>query len=91
MLSFFLDALHASWTLLNQSSFYILFGLLVGGMLKVFLSPTYVANHLGAGRFSSVFKAALLGVPIPLCSCGVLPAAAMLKKQGISVKEHSED
>ncbi len=82
MLTFFYNILFACWTLLQQASFYILFGLLVGGMLKVFLSPTYVANHLGKGRFSSVFKAALLGIPIPLCSCGVLPAAASLKKQG---------
>jgi uncharacterized membrane protein YraQ (UPF0718 family) len=72
----------ASWELLVQSSVYILFGLLVGGLLKMFLSPAYVANHLGPGKFSSVFKAALLGIPIPLCSCGVLPAAASLKKQG---------
>jgi hypothetical protein len=41
-----------------------------------------VARHFGGGRFISVFKAALLGIPIPLCSCGVLPAAASLKKQG---------
>jgi len=41
-----------------------------------------VARHLGRGRFRSVFKAAILGIPIPLCSCGVLPAAASLKKQG---------
>ncbi len=82
MLSFLYEALYASWQLLNQSAFYILFGLLVGGLLKTFLSPTYVAAHLGKGRFSSVFKAALFGIPIPLCSCGVLPAAAALKKQG---------
>lgn len=82
MLSFFAEVLFASWTLLNQAAFYILFGLLVGGLLKTFLSPSYVARHLGKGRFSSVFKAALLGIPIPLCSCGVLPAAATLKKQG---------
>jgi uncharacterized membrane protein YraQ (UPF0718 family) len=82
MLTFFYDILLASWDLLQQASIYILFGLLVGGLLKVFLSPSYVANHLGTGRFSSVFKAALFGIPIPLCSCGVLPAAASLKKQG---------
>jgi len=82
MLGFIADIFWASWGLLEQASVYILFGLLVGGLLKVFLSPTYVANHLGIGRFSSVFKAALLGIPIPLCSCGVLPAAASLKKQG---------
>ncbi|MCI5118241.1 MAG: permease [Candidatus Electrothrix sp. LOE1_4_5] len=79
---FLYDALQASWDLLNQSAVYMLFGLLIGGLLKEYLSPTYVANHLGSGRFRSVFKAALLGIPIPLCSCGVLPAAATLKKQG---------
>ncbi len=72
----------AAGELLVQSSLYILFGLVIAGLLKVFLSPEYVAAHLGKGRFKSVFKAALLGIPIPLCSCGVLPAAAQLKKQG---------
>jgi len=70
------------WHLYVEASIYVLFGLLVGGMLKVFLDPSLVAKHLGAGRFSSVFKAALLGIPLPLCSCGVLPAAASLKSQG---------
>lgn len=72
----------AAWHLLEQSSLYILFGLLIGGLLKIFLSPDYVAAHLGQGRFKPVIKAALLGIPLPLCSCGVLPAAAQLKKQG---------
>jgi uncharacterized membrane protein YraQ (UPF0718 family) len=71
-----------SWHLLLEASVYILFGMLIGGMLKVFLNPAYVAEHLGRGRFASVIKAALFGIPIPLCSCGVLPAAASLKKQG---------
>jgi len=82
ILNFISDVIFASWDMLQQASIYILFGLLVGGMLKMFLSPAYVAAHLGSGRFSSVFKAALLGIPIPLCSCGVLPAATSLKKQG---------
>ena len=76
------DVFLASWDLLVQSAPYMLFGLLVGALLKLFLSPEYVAKHLGKGRFLSVFKAALLGVPVPLCSCGVLPAASALKKQG---------
>ena len=82
MPTFLLNVLQESWRMLLESSVYILFGLLVGGLLKVFLSPTYVARNLGRGRFSSVFKSALLGIPLPLCSCGVLPAAAALKKQG---------
>ncbi len=74
--------IEASWSLLLDSSVYILFGILVAGLLKVFLNPETVVKHLGSGRFSSVIKAALMGVPLPLCSCGVLPAAVSLKKQG---------
>ncbi|MFC1844368.1 SO_0444 family Cu/Zn efflux transporter [Thermodesulfobacteriota bacterium] len=76
------SVLQESWHLLLEASIYILFGMIVGGLLKVFLSPSFVADHLGKGKFSSVIKAALFGIPIPLCSCGVLPAAASLKKQG---------
>lgn len=71
-----------SWHLLLEASVYILFGMLIGGLLKVFLNPSFVADHLGQGKYGSVIKAALFGIPIPLCSCGVLPAAASLKKQG---------
>jgi uncharacterized protein len=77
-----LQILGASWNLLLEASIYVVFGLLVSGLLKVFLDPAMVARHLGGGRFASVFKAAVLGIPIPLCSCGVLPAALSLKKQG---------
>lgn len=77
-----LNIFSESWQLLLDTAPYILFGILIGGLLKVFLSPAYVARHLGQGRYSSVFKAALFGVPLPLCSCGVLPAAAALKRQG---------
>lgn len=79
---FVLKALLEAWHLLLESSVYILFGLLISGLLRVFLSPHSVAKHLGRGRFRSVFKAALLGIPLPLCSCGVLPAAAGLRRQG---------
>jgi len=82
VMSFLLTVFHEAWRLLLDSSMYILFGLLVSGLLRVFLSPHTVGRHLGQGRFSSVFKAGLLGIPIPLCSCGVLPAAVSLKKQG---------
>jgi uncharacterized membrane protein YraQ (UPF0718 family) len=77
-----ISVLQESWHLLLEASVYILFGMIVGGLLKVFLNPSFVADHLGKGKFSSVIKAALFGIPIPLCSCGVLPAAASLKKQG---------
>lgn len=81
-MSIIISVLQESWHLLLEASVYILFGMLVGGLLKVFLNPSFVADHLGKGKFVSVIKAALFGIPIPLCSCGVLPAAASLKKQG---------
>ena len=71
-----------SWHILLESSIFIIIGLLASGLLRVFLNPGAVSAHLGKGRFRSVLKASLLGIPIPLCSCGVLPAAAALKKQG---------
>jgi uncharacterized membrane protein YraQ (UPF0718 family) len=68
--------------LLLESSSFIIFGLVVSGIIRIFVSPDSVSRHLGQGRFGSVFKAALIGIPLPLCSCGVLPAAVSLKKQG---------
>jgi len=78
----FIEIVTASWDLLKDSSVYIFFGIFVSGVLRAFLSPSIVMRHLGTNRFSSVFKAVLLGIPIPLCSCGVVPAAASLKRQG---------
>lgn len=81
-MTFFIAWFGASWDLLREAAVYILFGIVAGGLLKVFLSPAYIARHLGQGRVLPVVKAALFGIPLPLCSCGVLPAAAALKKQG---------
>lgn len=83
-MNIFVEILRGSWEMLLDASVYVLFGLLVGGLLKVFLSPGLVAKHLGKGGAGPVFKAALFGIPLPLCSCGVLPMAAALKKQGAS-------
>jgi uncharacterized membrane protein YraQ (UPF0718 family) len=61
-----IDILNESRHLLLDAAVYILLGLLVSGLLRVFLNPNSISRHLGTGRFSSVFKAALIGVPIPL-------------------------
>jgi uncharacterized membrane protein YraQ (UPF0718 family) len=61
-----LKIVFAIWDILLDSSFYILVGIVIAGLLKVVLSPTMIFNHLGKGRFVSVFKAALFGVPLPL-------------------------
>lgn len=74
----------AVWDILLEASPYVLFGFFVAGLLKGFLPADFVARHLGRGKRAPVFKAALFGVPLPLCSCGVIPAAAGLRQQGAS-------
>lgn len=76
--------LAAVWDILLEASPYVLFGFFVAGLLKGFLPADFVARHLGKGKRAPVFKAALFGVPLPLCSCGVIPAAAGLRTQGAS-------
>jgi hypothetical protein len=61
-----LKIIQESWHILLDSSFYILMGITIAGLLRVVLNPNTVLNHLGRGRYSSVVKAALFGVPLPL-------------------------
>jgi hypothetical protein len=63
---------------------YLLFGFVAGGVLSVYLSPAWVERNLGQQRASSVLKAALFGVPLPLCSCSVIPVSVAIRKQGAS-------
>jgi hypothetical protein len=65
-MEFLVMVLSASRHLLLDAAVYILFGLLVSGLFRVFLNPNSIARHLGNGRYLAVFKAALIGVPIPL-------------------------
>lgn len=74
----------AAWDLLLDSSAYVILGIVMAGLLKSFLPTDFIARHLGRGRILPIFKAALLGVPLPICSCGVMPAAASLKRHGAS-------
>lgn len=68
----------------NEMAPYILFGLLFAGLLHELVPDTIVKDHLGDNSFLSVIKAAVFGIPLPVCSCGVIPLAAGLKKSGAS-------
>ena len=74
-----------SFNLLNRMAPYPLFGFFFAGLIHIFLSPEKIAAHLGKGNFASVIKASLFGVPLPLCSCGVIPAALSLRREGASI------
>lgn len=70
--------------MLLESAPFMLFGFLVAGLLKSFVKTDFVTKNLGSGKTTDVIKASILGIPIPLCSCGVIPAAAQLRQQGAS-------
>lgn len=73
-----------SLVLLYAMAPYLLFGFLFAGILHAFISLDWIARHLGRSSVGSVVKAVILGIPLPLCSCGVIPAAVMLNKKGAS-------
>ena len=79
-----LEVARASWLVLGQMSPYLLFGFLVAGILSVCVSPAWVERHLGRPGLGSVLKASLFGVPLPLCSCGVIPVSASIYRHGAS-------
>nr|WP_228723228.1 hypothetical protein [Desulfosediminicola flagellatus] len=66
LLSLPLEIIQEAWRILLDSAVYILFGILIAGLLKVVLNPDIILHHLGRGRYSSVIKAAFFGVPLPL-------------------------
>jgi uncharacterized membrane protein YraQ (UPF0718 family) len=74
----------ALWELTEAMAPYILLGLLFAGILHELLPKDFIQRHLGRDDTASVFKATLFGIPLPLCSCGVVPLAAALKKEGAS-------
>ncbi len=72
------------WGIINEMSPYILLGFLIAGFLHVFIKPAAMSRHLAGSGIMPVVKAALFGIPLPLCSCGVLPTAVALRRQGAS-------
>ncbi|MBN1865211.1 MAG: SO_0444 family Cu/Zn efflux transporter [Victivallales bacterium] len=73
------------WHVTTSVSFWLLAGLSLAGIIHLLVPDDFVERHLGSkNSFLSVLKAVSLGVPMPLCSCGVIPAALGIKKQGAS-------
>ncbi len=70
--------------LINKMSPYLLLGFLLAGLMYAFIPARYYTRFLSRKRMSSVVNAALLGIPLPLCSCGVIPTAMSLRKEGAS-------
>jgi uncharacterized membrane protein YraQ (UPF0718 family)/copper chaperone CopZ len=72
----------AMWQVLLALAPWMLLGMAIAGLLHGLVPRDFIRRHLGGG--SGVAKAVALGVPLPLCSCGVIPAGIGLKRDGAS-------
>jgi len=73
-----------AYFLFGEMSPYLLFGFFFAGILHIFIDTKVISRHLGQNNFLSVIKASLFGIPLPLCSCSVIPAAMSLRREGAS-------
>jgi len=72
------------WATVGRMSPYLLFGFVVAGILKVLIPTSFVQRHLAGKGIWPIIKSSLFGVPLPLCSCGVIPVSMSLRKRGAS-------
>ena len=70
--------------LLDAMSIYVILGLFIAGILKQLIPDDFISSHLGTNSATSVVKATIFGIPLPVCSCSVIPLAQGLKKEGAS-------
>ncbi len=84
MADFIKSIIAGFWGTIAEMSPYLLFGFFVAGILSVLVSQRLVEKHLGGRGIWPLLKASLFGIPLPLCSCGVIPVSMSLHKQGAS-------
>lgn len=80
----FIELLNNIWLVFLDTAFWLLIGLLAAGFIKSFISQAAMQRWVGGRGIGSILRAALFGAPLPLCSCGVLPAAIGLHRSGAS-------
>ena len=79
-----ISILLGTWDMYLDAALWLVVGIVAAGLLHVWLAQGLLGKWLGGDGPGAVVKAALLGAPLPLCSCGVLPAAVGLRKDGAS-------
>ena len=72
------------WNLCVEMAPYLLLGMLVAGLISVFINSNFIYKHIGGKNIGSIVKSTIFGIPLPLCSCGVIPVAATLRESGAS-------
>jgi uncharacterized membrane protein YraQ (UPF0718 family) len=76
------DFVLSSWQLLNISSFWLVISFFLCGLLHIVLRPEFLQQSLGNTKLSSLVKATISGMLLPICSCGVVPLALSLYYSG---------
>ena len=79
---FIMNYLKCFWDVFCAMAPWLLLGYLISGIIACFISPETIKKNLGGSGFPPILKAVLLGIPLPICSCGVIPIASALKKEG---------
>ncbi len=79
-----MELLNSLLFMLNEMSPYILLGFFIAGVMHAFIPQRTFARHLSGSGWKAVVKSAMIGVPLPLCSCGVLPTAIAMRRNGAS-------
>lgn len=82
MLKHVINYLEQFLNLCNEMSPYLLLGFIFAGILHVYIKKEHITKYLGKRNLKSVINAALIGVPLPLCSCGVIPTGVSFSKNG---------
>jgi HflK protein len=82
MINFLFGVLRQTWEILEEASVFLLFGFLLAGVLGILVPGRLLTRLVGTGKIKSVLWGSVVGAPIPMCSCGVLPTALGLRKQG---------
>ena len=83
-MNFINDYIRETLFFYNEIAIYLLLGFLIAGLLHVFFPDSIIKRHLGKNSLGAVIKSSLFGMPLPICSCGVVPVAASLRQSGAS-------
>ena len=79
-----MDYLKSIWDITVKAAPWLLIGLLAAAVIRAWVPTNWIVKQLGRRGLASVLKASAVGIPLPLCSCGVLPTALGLRRQGAS-------
>jgi HflK protein len=82
VIEFLLQMVRETWFILKEASVFLLLGFILAGVIAVLVPSKVLMRFLGVGKVKSVLWASAIGTPLPLCSCGVLPTALGLSRQG---------